>query len=38
MLQTTISDLTDDITVYKVFDEYQTTKQIIEMQFLYMMW
>ena len=30
MLQTAISDLTDDITVYKVFDEYQATKQIIE--------
>lgn len=30
MLQTAISDLTDDITVYKVFDEYLATKQIIE--------
>ena len=30
MLHMAISDLTDDITVYKVFDEYQATKQIIE--------
>lgn len=30
MLHMAISDLTYDITVYKVFDEYQATKQIIE--------
>ncbi len=30
MLHMAISDLTADITVYKVFDEYQATKQIIE--------
>ena len=30
MLHMAISDLTDDITVYKVFDEYQATMQIIE--------
>jgi molybdopterin molybdotransferase len=30
MLQTAITDLTDDIIIYKVFDEYQATKKTIE--------